>query len=92
MKYPCGQCEYQATTKGSLSEHRRAVHEGIKYPCGQCQHQATTKGNPAKQRRGGFLLVDCRHPTDDTVVDRLKCTMCRINSELIFLDCSLATV
>ena len=31
MKYPCGQCQYQATIKGSLDWHKREVHEGIKY-------------------------------------------------------------
>ena len=31
VKYPCGQCNYQATTQGSLDEHKRAVHEGVKY-------------------------------------------------------------
>ena len=51
MKYPCGQCEYQATTKGSLDKHRRSVHEGIKYPCGQCEYQATTKGSLDQHRR-----------------------------------------
>jgi len=41
MKYPCGQCEYQATTKGSLYRHKRSVHEGMEYPYRQCEHQAT---------------------------------------------------
>ena len=43
MKYPCGQCEYQAATKGILDQHKRSVHEGIEYPCGQCEYQATSK-------------------------------------------------
>ena len=43
MKYPCPQCEYQATTKESLDRHKRSVHEVIRYPCGQCEDQATTK-------------------------------------------------
>ena len=30
MKYPCGQCEYQATRKDNLDQHKRSVHKGIK--------------------------------------------------------------
>ena len=39
MKNPCEQCEYQATTKGSLNHNRRSVNEGMKYPCVQCHYQ-----------------------------------------------------
>ena len=31
-RYPYGQRDYQATTEGSLDQHKRAVREGIKYP------------------------------------------------------------
>ena len=51
IKYPCGQCEYQATEKGNLDKQRRSVHEGIKYPCGQCEYQATQKGKLEQHRR-----------------------------------------
>ena len=51
MKYPCGKCEYQATTKGSVDRHRKSVHEGIRYPCRQCEYQAATKGNLERHRR-----------------------------------------
>ena len=27
--YPCSECEYQATSKGHLTEHKKTVHEGI---------------------------------------------------------------
>ena len=30
MIYPCGQCEYQATRKDNLDQHKRSVHKGIK--------------------------------------------------------------
>ena len=30
VKYPCEECEYQATQKGDLDRHRKSVHEGIK--------------------------------------------------------------
>ena len=28
-EYPCEQCEYRATSKGHLTKHEKAVHEGI---------------------------------------------------------------
>ena len=64
MKYPRGQCDYQATTKGDLDKHRRSVHEGIKYPCGQCEYQATQKGNRDKHKVSIFIgqspeLIKC---------------------------------
>ena len=42
---------HQATSKGHLSEHKRAIHERVKYPCGQCGQQFTQKGNLAKHKR-----------------------------------------
>ena len=42
---------YQATSKGSLAQHKRAVHEGVKYSCGQCVHQATSNGDLARHKR-----------------------------------------
>ena len=42
VKYPCGQCNHQATSKGDLARHKRAAHEGVKFPCGNAsikQHQ-----------------------------------------------------
>ena len=51
MKYPCGQCEYQATRKDNLDQNKRSVHDGIKYPCQQCEHQATTKSDLERHRR-----------------------------------------
>ena len=53
MKYPCGQCEYQATLKGNLDRHKRAVHQEIKYPCGQCEYQATQNEDLENHRRVG---------------------------------------
>ena len=52
---PCEQCNYQSTKKGSLSEHKRAVHERVKYPGRQYinQHQKdilhNTKGQHMKE-------------------------------------------
>ena len=41
-KFPCQQCDYQATTGGNLQMHVLSIHEGVKYPCEQCDYQATT--------------------------------------------------
>ena len=49
-KISCGQCDYQATRKGSLGQHKRSGHERIKYPCEQCEYQATSKGNLEQDR------------------------------------------
>ena len=37
--------------KGSLAEHRRAVHEGVKYPCMQCKKQFSWKESLAEHAR-----------------------------------------
>ena len=50
-KYSCGWCEYQATTKGSLDQHRRSVHEEMKYPCGQYEHHAMSEYDIEKHRK-----------------------------------------
>ena len=42
-KYPCDKCNYQATRKDTLKNHKDTVHEGRKYPCGLCDFQATQK-------------------------------------------------
>ena len=44
-KYPCSQCEYQATTKDSLTKPNQSIHEGKKYRCSQCNSVFTMKGS-----------------------------------------------
>ena len=36
IHYSCNQCEYKATTTGSLKKHVESTHEGVRYPCDQC--------------------------------------------------------
>ena len=50
-RYPYRQRNYQATTEGSLDQHKRAVHGGIKYPCMQCVYQVTYKSHLAEHKR-----------------------------------------
>ena len=45
IKYPCNQCDYQATQQSNLQTHIQCIHEGVKYPCNQCDYQATTQSN-----------------------------------------------
>ena len=51
VKYPCGQCSYEATTKGHVAQHKMAVHEGVKYPCGKCDHQSSSRGNLVRHNK-----------------------------------------
>ena len=51
FKYHCGNCDYQATTKGSLAEHQRVVHEGVKYPCGKCGQRFSHNGSLIKHQK-----------------------------------------
>ena len=43
VRYPCEQCNYQATHKGDLKKHQESVHKGIRYQCSDCPYQATKK-------------------------------------------------
>ena len=49
--YACKQYDYRATTKYSLDQHKRAVHERVKYACRQCDHKATSKSSLGIQKR-----------------------------------------
>ena len=44
-KYPCDECDFQATQKSNLTKHHQSVHMGKKYPCGECCYQATETGS-----------------------------------------------
>ena len=46
----CNICDYKASTKGHLAEHRMAIHEEVKYKCRICDYDATQKGNHAEHR------------------------------------------
>ena len=45
------QCDHKATTKQSLAQNKRAVHEGVKYPCGQCDDKTTSKSDLTRHKR-----------------------------------------
>jgi hypothetical protein len=35
ITFPCDECDYRAAQKGSLRNHKRAMHNGERYPCGE---------------------------------------------------------
>ena len=45
VKYPCTQCEYQASEKPNLYRHMNSIHHGINYPCSICDYKASFKDN-----------------------------------------------
>ena len=49
--YHYRQCDYQATTEGSLDQHKKAVHEGINCSCKYCSYEATQKVNLARHNK-----------------------------------------
>ena len=50
----------QFASKGKLTEHQTAVHEGLKHHCRQCGHQFTSKGNLARHQKAVHEGV--KHP------------------------------
>ena len=44
-RYPCSQCDHQATSKPHLKRHIESVHKKIKHPCALCEHKASSKAN-----------------------------------------------
>ena len=43
IKYPCGECEFQASQKKVLDNHIKSIHKQAKYPCNVCDFQASQK-------------------------------------------------
>ena len=39
--YPCTLCDYQVTTQGNLTKHKKSVHQGVRYPCTICGRKVT---------------------------------------------------
>ena len=44
VKFPCEHCDYKATQKGNLLNHKKSIHEGFKYPFDHSDYKATLKG------------------------------------------------
>ena len=64
-KYPCNECEYQASKISHLNVHQQSVHQGRKYPCQECEYQSTTKSNLTAHHRSVHLgeIYPCQQAT-----------------------------
>ena len=73
-RYPCEQCEYMATRKESLDQHKISVHEGIKYHCVQCGHQAISKSNLTQHKRSAHEGIEypCRQREYQATTKKFK--------------------
>ena len=92
VKYPCRQCDYQATTQGRLMIHKGAVHEGVKYPCRQCDHQATSNGDLARHTRAVYEGVqypcrkcDCQATTQGNLAEHKRVGLVNVCTKFRFL-------
>ena len=57
LRYPCDQCDFKSTLKGTLVRHLKSKHEDVKYPCDQCDYKATQKAylqTHLKSKHEGF--------------------------------------
>ena len=43
--FPCPDCDYKATLKGSLQRHIKSIHKGETFQCPDCDYKATHKSN-----------------------------------------------
>jgi predicted SprT family Zn-dependent metalloprotease len=59
VMYYCNQCEYKATSQGTVNKHHRNKHEGVRYFCTQCEFQATEKGSLKKHENSIHDGVQC---------------------------------
>ena len=41
VKFICDQCEYEATTKSHLTEHKKAQPDGVTFDGGQCDYKSS---------------------------------------------------
>ena len=70
--YACKQYDYRATTKYSLDQHKRAVHERVKYACRQYDHKATSKSSLGIQKRKEQFTKEWSNCTSNVTVRQLQ--------------------
>ena len=45
-RFPCPECDYKSTQRGSLQTHIKSIHRSEKtFQCAHCTYKATQKGN-----------------------------------------------
>merc|ERR1712096_285847 len=57
-KYPCDQCEYQASHVSELSRHKQAKHEGVKLQCDFCERAFSFKSNLNRHQKKAHSGID----------------------------------
>ena len=64
VKYPCDECAYEATHRGSLWRHMKSIHEGVKYSCDQCDYKAAQKGHLLKHVKSIHECAGVKFPRE----------------------------
>ena len=49
--YFCKKCNQMFSSRGSLTNHTKAIHEGVRFPCDQCDFKGTQNNSLKKHRR-----------------------------------------
>ena len=49
--YFCEKCNQMFSSKGSLTNHTKAIHEGVRFPCDQCDFKGTQNISLKKHKR-----------------------------------------
>ena len=76
MKYPYGQCEYQATRKENLYQHKRSVHEGRK----ENWDLVNRDNNPVDLKEDEVSLLVSDPP------DEVTCSICCVQIDAYIPD------
>ena len=57
-KYPCSLCTYEATAQGSLTQHKKSIHQGVKYPCTICAYKASCTSDLSKHIKSQHKQIE----------------------------------
>ena len=80
-KYPCEECDFQATQKINLTTHQQSVHMGKKYPCKECDYKATTKGSLTTHQQS--VHIGKKYPKDNIQESDLQIILALLGSLVI---------
>ena len=62
VRYPCDSCDYKATKKSNLKQHKENIYKGVRYACDSCDYNATTTDNLKKHK--DFMHKGIRYSCD----------------------------
>ena len=57
------QCDYVATRRRHLKQHKESKHEGVRYPCDECEYVANRAGHLKRHQESKHEGV--RYPCDE---------------------------